>query len=49
MYEENTRVAANQGAAEIIVAKHRNGPTDSIRLAYLRQFTRFENLRTSPE
>ncbi len=30
-----------KGEAEIIVAKHRNGPTDSCRLAYLERFTRF--------
>lgn len=29
--------------AEIIVAKQRNGPTDTIRLAFLKQFTRFED------
>lgn len=30
-----------KGEAEIIVAKHRNGPTDNCRLAYLEKFTRF--------
>jgi replicative DNA helicase len=33
-----------RGMAEIIVAKHRNGPTGSTRLAFLDQFTKFENL-----
>ena len=33
-----------KGKAEIIVAKQRNGPTDTIKLAFLRDFTRFENL-----
>jgi len=33
-----------KGEAEIIVAKHRNGPTDSIDLAFLGQYTKFENL-----
>src|SRR5215831_11185681 len=32
-----------EGEAELIVAKQRNGPTDRIRLAFLKQFTRFEN------
>ncbi|MGH7906967.1 MAG: replicative DNA helicase, partial [Candidatus Binataceae bacterium] len=31
------------GVAEIIVAKQRNGPTDTVKLTYLSQFTRFEN------
>jgi replicative DNA helicase len=30
--------------AEIIVAKQRNGPTGSIKLAFVREFARFENL-----
>jgi replicative DNA helicase len=34
----------NRGIAEIIVAKQRNGPTDTVRLAFLREYTRFENL-----
>ena len=31
------------GTAEIIVSKQRNGPTDTVRLAFLGEFTRFEN------
>ncbi len=34
----------NQGIAEIIVAKQRNGPVGNIKLAFVREFTRFENL-----
>jgi replicative DNA helicase len=33
-----------KGKAEIIIAKQRNGPTGSIHLAYLADYTRFENL-----
>ncbi len=33
----------NRGSAELIVAKQRNGPTDTINLVFLREFTRFEN------
>jgi replicative DNA helicase len=33
-----------KGEAEIIVAKHRNGPTDNCRLAFLERFTRFTPL-----
>jgi replicative DNA helicase len=37
-----------KGEAEIIVAKHRNGPTDSCRLSYLERFTRFVSLARNP-
>ena len=33
-----------KGKAEIIIAKQRNGPTGVVHLAYLADFTRFENL-----
>jgi replicative DNA helicase len=33
-----------KGQAEIIIAKQRNGPTGSIKLAFRQDFTRFENL-----
>ena len=33
-----------RGTAEIIVAKHRNGPTGNIRLAFLDHFTKFSNM-----
>ena len=35
---------SDKGMAEIIVAKHRNGPTAKIRLAFLEHLTRFSNL-----
>jgi replicative DNA helicase len=34
----------DQGVAEIIIAKQRNGPIGVVNLAFLRQLTRFENL-----
>jgi replicative DNA helicase len=34
-----------KGKAEIIIAKQRNGPTGVIHLAYLADYTRFENLQ----
>jgi replicative DNA helicase len=37
----------DKGVAEIIIAKHRNGPIGKIRLAFLAQHTRFENLAFS--
>jgi replicative DNA helicase len=33
-----------RGMAEVIVAKHRNGPTGTSRLAFLEQYTKFANL-----
>jgi replicative DNA helicase len=33
-----------EGMAEIVIAKQRNGPTDTIRLAFIKKSTRFENL-----
>ena len=32
------------GIAEVLIAKHRNGPTGSVELAFRRELTRFENL-----
>jgi replicative DNA helicase len=34
----------NRGIAEIIIGKQRNGPTGSRKLAFIKEFTRFENL-----
>ena len=33
-----------EGVAEIIIAKQRNGPTGSVKLAFLKNSTRFENM-----
>ena len=33
----------NAGVAEILISKQRNGPTGTIKLAFLKEFTRFEN------
>ncbi len=38
-----------KGKAEIIIAKQRNGPTGSIQMAYLADYTRFENLASGGE
>jgi replicative DNA helicase len=37
------------GIAEVIVSKHRNGPTGAIKLAFLKPLTKFENLATGGE
>jgi replicative DNA helicase len=36
--------SSEKGVAEVIVAKHRNGPTGKIRLAFLEHLTRFSDL-----
>jgi replicative DNA helicase len=41
VYNKDT---ADKGIAEIIIGKQRQGPTDSVKLAFLNEFTRFENL-----
>ena len=39
----------NKNITEIIVAKHRNGPVDSVQLFFHKQFTRFADLTRMPE
>jgi len=34
----------NQGTAEIIIAKQRNGPVGSMKLTFIKEYTRFENI-----
>jgi replicative DNA helicase len=36
-----------QGLAEVIVAKHRNGPTDSLKLSFLKRYAKFADLAAS--
>src|SRR5262249_46528059 len=42
--EVYTPDTADKGVAEIIVAKHRNGPIGTVRLAFQADYTLFENL-----
>jgi len=42
--DQYERSEENQGVASLIVGKQRNGPTGEVQLAFLREYTRFENL-----
>ncbi len=41
---EDEKGNSNKGVAEIILAKHRNGPTDMVRLRFIDKYTKFTNL-----
>ncbi len=41
--EEAYDAAKNPGVAEIIIAKQRNGPVDTLKLAFLKEYTKFED------
>ncbi|MFH1678804.1 MAG: replicative DNA helicase [Candidatus Omnitrophota bacterium] len=45
-YNPNT---SNEGIAEVIIAKQRNGPVGSIKLAFVKEYARFENLARREE
>jgi replicative DNA helicase len=40
----NGEESDQQGLAELILAKHRNGPTDSVKLSFLRRYAKFADL-----
>jgi replicative DNA helicase len=42
--EYYTPTPENRGLAELIIAKQRNGPVGSVHLAFIKEYTRFENL-----
>jgi replicative DNA helicase len=45
LYQDKSQPATDaQGVAELIIGKQRNGPTGVVKLAFIREFTRFENL-----
>jgi len=39
----------NEGIAEVIIAKHRNGPTGMVQLGFMSRFTAFRNLSPSSD
>ena len=41
---DGERAPESEGTAELIIGKQRNGPIGTVRLAFLKQYTRFENL-----
>jgi replicative DNA helicase len=45
LYQDKSQPPTDaQGVAELIIGKQRNGPTGVVKLAFIREFTRFENL-----
>ncbi len=42
--EEYNETPDNRGIAELIIGKQRNGPTGTIKMAFIKEYTRFENL-----
>jgi len=46
--EEYKPTDENRGIAEIIIGKQRNGPTGTVKLAFIKEFTRFENIAWQP-
>jgi replicative DNA helicase len=40
----NADESDQQGLAEVHLAKHRNGPTDMVKLSFLRRFAKFADL-----
>jgi replicative DNA helicase len=52
MYKTDDQPSDTDGIAEIIIGKQRNGPTGTVKLAFIREQTRFGNLAVggySPE
>jgi replicative DNA helicase len=44
LYDKDETRPEDLGIAELIVGKQRNGPTGTVRLTFIKEYTRFENL-----
>lgn len=42
--EQYSDTPESQGMAELIIGKQRNGPTGTVKMAFIKEYTRFENL-----
>ena len=49
VYNKEETKPEDQGIAEIIIGKQRNGPIGTVKLSFLNQFTRFENYAAGPQ
>jgi replicative DNA helicase len=43
----NGEESEHQGLAELLIAKHRNGPTDTVKLAFLKRYAKFTSHRAA--
>ena len=48
-YKKDEELTDDPGVAQIIIGKQRNGPLDTIKLAFIDQWTKFENLARETE
>ncbi|MPN17127.1 Replicative DNA helicase [bioreactor metagenome] len=49
LYREGAYDPAASNVAEVIIAKHRNGPTGTVELAWVGEYTKFKNIAVGYE